>query len=99
MESDDRILDIERARYLVTHLEQAARAIEDGSANGLFRPTLMDNFEWAAGFDALRSLCMSTSRRNGGSSGKWTDSMPVSLTPRSCIAGALKRLGGDIGIS
>ena len=43
--------DIERVRYLHTHLEAAARAIKDGaSLAGYFVWSLLDNFEWAWGY-------------------------------------------------
>ena len=43
--------DIERVRYLHTHLEAAARAIKDGvSLVGYFVWSLLDNFEWAWGY-------------------------------------------------
>jgi beta-glucosidase len=43
--------DIERVRYLNTHLEAAARAIKDGaSLAGYFVWSLLDNFEWAWGY-------------------------------------------------
>jgi beta-glucosidase len=43
--------DIERVRYLHTHLEAAARAIKDGvNLAGYFVWSLLDNFEWAWGY-------------------------------------------------
>jgi beta-glucosidase len=49
--SDGAIVDLDRARYMVAHLEQAARAIRAGvPLKGYFAWTLMDNFEWACGF-------------------------------------------------
>jgi beta-glucosidase len=43
--------DIERVRYLRTHLEAAARAIKDGAnLAGYFVWSLLDNFEWAWGY-------------------------------------------------
>ncbi len=45
------IVDLDRARYMIAHLEQAARAIQaDIPLKGYFAWTLMDNFEWACGF-------------------------------------------------
>jgi beta-glucosidase len=45
------IVDLDRARYMIAHLEQAARAIQAGiPLKGYFAWTLMDNFEWACGF-------------------------------------------------
>jgi beta-glucosidase len=43
--------DIERVRYLHAHLQAAARAIRDGaSLAGYFVWSLLDNFEWAWGY-------------------------------------------------
>ena len=43
--------DLERVRYLHTHLEAAARAIKDGAnLAGYFVWSLLDNFEWGWGF-------------------------------------------------
>jgi len=43
--------DVERVRYLHTHLAAAARAIKDGaSLAGYFLWSLLDNFEWAWGY-------------------------------------------------
>jgi beta-glucosidase len=43
--------DVERVRYLHQHLDAAARAIKDGaSLAGYFVWSLLDNFEWAWGY-------------------------------------------------
>jgi beta-glucosidase len=48
---DGEVNDVERIRYLHTHLEAAARAIRDGaSLAGYFVWSLLDNFEWAWGY-------------------------------------------------
>jgi beta-glucosidase len=48
---DGQVNDVERVRYLHTHLDAAARAIEDGVAlAGYFAWSLLDNFEWAVGY-------------------------------------------------
>jgi len=48
---DGEVNDVERVRYLQAHLEAAARAIEDGaSLAGYFVWSLLDNFEWAWGY-------------------------------------------------
>jgi beta-glucosidase len=48
---DGAVVDRERARYMVDHLEQAAKAIRAGiPLKGYFAWSLMDNFEWAYGF-------------------------------------------------
>lgn len=42
---------MERVRYLHTHLDAAARAVQDGvSLAGYFAWSLLDNFEWAVGY-------------------------------------------------
>ncbi|HYO42717.1 MAG TPA: GH1 family beta-glucosidase [Candidatus Limnocylindrales bacterium] len=49
--ADGRIQDASRVRYLEDHLGQLARAIEDGcDVRGYFAWSLLDNFEWAAGY-------------------------------------------------
>ena len=48
---DGEVNDVERVRYLHTHLEAAARAIKDGAnLAGYFVWSLMDNFEWGWGY-------------------------------------------------
>jgi len=48
---DGGVNDVERVRYLRTHLEAAARAIADGaSLAGYFVWSLLDNFEWGWGY-------------------------------------------------
>jgi beta-glucosidase len=43
--------DVERVRYLHTHLEAAARAIQDGAnLAGYYVWSLLDNFEWGWGY-------------------------------------------------
>jgi beta-glucosidase len=43
--------DVERVRYLQSHLEAAVRAIQDGaSLAGYFVWSLLDNFEWGWGY-------------------------------------------------
>ena len=49
---DDRVRDPQRTAYLSDHLEQAARALDDGcNLRGYFLWSLLDNFEWAEGYD------------------------------------------------
>jgi beta-glucosidase len=41
-----------RRRYLISHIDQVGRAIEDGAdIRGYFHWTLIDNFEWREGFE------------------------------------------------
>ncbi|MGH6933837.1 MAG: GH1 family beta-glucosidase [Dongiaceae bacterium] len=57
VETDGSIRDMERARYVVAHLQQVQRAIAAGiPVKGYFAWTLMDNFEWAYGYDARFGL-------------------------------------------
>ncbi|NIM94071.1 MAG: beta-glucosidase [Anaerolineales bacterium] len=51
LDPDGRIRDVKRQKYLVSHLSQVHRAIEEGiPVTGYFVWSLMDNFEWAYGF-------------------------------------------------
>jgi len=48
---DGEVNDVERVRFLHGHLDAAARAIKDGaSLAGYFVWSLLDNFEWAWGY-------------------------------------------------
>ena len=49
--------DIWRQKYLVNHLEQVQKAIETGiPVKGYFYWTLLDNFEWAEGYESQFGL-------------------------------------------
>lgn len=49
---DGRVHDEARIGFLQAHLEQVAKAVADGApVEGYFVWSLMDNFEWAAGYD------------------------------------------------
>ncbi len=51
LDPDGRIRDEKRQKYLVDHLLQVHRAIEDGvPVKGYFAWSFMDNFEWAYGY-------------------------------------------------
>jgi beta-glucosidase len=51
VDPDGQVNDVERVRYLHTHLDAAARAVRDGiRLAGYFAWSLLDNFEWAAGY-------------------------------------------------
>lgn len=44
--------DTERSEYILNHLDQVAKALEDGvDLRGYFVWSLLDNFEWAWGYD------------------------------------------------
>jgi beta-glucosidase len=48
---DGRVRDEDRVAYLAGHVGQVARAIDDGcDVRGYFAWSLIDNFEWAAGY-------------------------------------------------
>ncbi len=48
---DGRVHDVSRLDYLATHLGQLARAMDDGcDVRGYFAWSLLDNFEWGAGY-------------------------------------------------
>ena len=59
--------DLQRRRFLVNHLKQIGRAIDDGAkVNGYMHWSFMDNFEWAMGFEpkfGLVEVDYSTQRR------------------------------------
>ena len=49
--TDGRAHDADRVDYLAGHVGQVARAIDDGcDVRGYFAWSLLDNFEWAAGY-------------------------------------------------
>ncbi|MBI9101675.1 MAG: beta-glucosidase [Spirochaetales bacterium] len=52
VDEDGRVRDNERIDYLKSHFEMALKAIEDGvPLKGYFIWSLMDNFEWAYGYE------------------------------------------------
>jgi beta-glucosidase len=49
--ADGQVHDADRIDYLAGHIGQLARAIDDGcDVRGYFAWSLLDNFEWAAGY-------------------------------------------------
>ncbi|NDJ62368.1 MAG: family 1 glycosylhydrolase, partial [Chloroflexi bacterium] len=55
---DGRVHDVERMGYLRDHFRAAQHAINDGvPLKGYFVWSLMDNFEWAEGYDKRFGIC------------------------------------------
>lgn len=75
LDFDGRIRDERRIRYLHDHLFQVQRAIQAGvPVMGYFVWTLMDNFEWAHGYDmrfGLVHVDFKTQKRTVKDSGQW----------------------------
>lgn len=75
LDSDGRIRDERRIRYLKNHLYQVHRAILDGvPVKGYFHWSFMDNFEWALGYGQRFGLVyvdFKTQKRTVKDSGKW----------------------------
>ncbi|MFJ3906821.1 GH1 family beta-glucosidase [Streptomyces sp. NPDC090025] len=71
---DGRIDDPERARYLEAHLAACARALRKGAPlAGYYAWSLLDNFEWAYGYDkrfGLVHVDYATQRRTVKASGR-----------------------------
>ena len=67
--------DDARLDYIRVHLAAAHRAIADGAnLQGYFLWTLMDNFEWAYGYDVrfgITNVDYETQKRTVKRSGKW----------------------------
>lgn len=74
-ERDGSVWDIGRLEYYRAHLEMAARAISDGvNLRGYFAWSLMDNFEWAAGYSkrfGLTRVNYRTQQRTVKASGRF----------------------------
>ncbi|MEP6615661.1 MAG: GH1 family beta-glucosidase [Ginsengibacter sp.] len=69
------INDEKRIKYLQDHIAQVLRAKKEGvPVNGFFVWTLLDNFEWAEGFNpkfGLVHVDFATQKRTVKNSGKW----------------------------
>jgi beta-glucosidase len=72
---DGKVSDADRIAYLDGHFRAARRAIDDGvDLRGYFVWSLMDNFEWAAGYDkrfGLVHVDYDTQERTLKDSGRW----------------------------
>ena len=73
--TDGTLADVERREYLHTHLQQAARAIDDGvDLRGYYAWSLLDNFEWARGYTqrwGLVNVDFGTQERTAKDSAAW----------------------------
>ena len=72
---DGRIKDQRRIDYLSTHLKAISHAIDQGSpVKGYYQWSLMDNFEWALGYDkrfGIVHVDFDTQKRTIKDSGYW----------------------------
>jgi beta-glucosidase len=72
---DGQVHDTPRIRYLRDHMAQAYRAMQDGvPLHGYFVWSLLDNFEWALGYDMRFGLVYvdyATQERTIKDSGRW----------------------------
>ena len=75
LDADGRVRDERRIRYIKSHLEQVRLAIKDGvPVKGYFVWSLMDNFEWALGYEQRFGLIyvdFKTQKRIVKDSGWW----------------------------
>ena len=73
--ADDEVDDPRRTKYLNEHIQNVALCIEEGiDIKGYFAWSLMDNFEWAYGYDkrfGIVHVDYATQKRTVKSSGKW----------------------------
>ncbi|MGZ4739505.1 MAG: GH1 family beta-glucosidase [Ilumatobacteraceae bacterium] len=72
---DGRVIDNDRLEYFAAHLGQVHQAMEDGvPVEGYFAWSLLDNFEWAHGYEpkfGLIEVDMATQRRTPKQSALW----------------------------
>jgi beta-glucosidase len=75
LEADGHVHDVRRTAYLHDHIAQVHRAIADGvPVRGYFVWSLLDNFEWAYGYQmrfGLTYVDYETLKRTVKDSGKW----------------------------
>ena len=74
-DSDGRVIDLDRREYLRNHLIDLHRTIAEGyDVRGYFAWSLMDNFEWAEGYEkrfGLVRVDYDTQRRTPKLSAEW----------------------------
>jgi beta-glucosidase len=91
-DSEGRVRDLARIRYLHAHLEQLARAAQDGvPVRGYFVWSLLDNFEWAEGYSQRFGIVwvdFETRARVLKDSAHWYR--------RAVAANAVVPIGGDV---
>jgi beta-glucosidase len=89
---DGGVHDKQRIAYLDGHFREAHRAIRDGvDLRGYFVWTLMDNFEWAWGYDrrfGLVHVDYASQRRLVKDSGRWYSDIAAANTMSNDIAAA-----------
>jgi beta-glucosidase len=84
--------DLERVAYLEGHLDAAWRAIEDGvNLRGYFVWSLMDNFEWARGYQRRFGIYFvdfgTHRRRPKRSAGFYSDVVAANALPSAAVDG------------
>lgn len=74
-DTDGRIKDLRRIDYLRTHLKAVSNAIDQGApVKGYYQWSLMDNFEWALGYEkrfGIIHVDFKTQKRSIKDSGYW----------------------------
>lgn len=75
MDDKGQVMDAERLKFIHDHVQQVALAIQDGvDVRGYFAWSLLDNFEWAEGYDrrfGIVHVDFATQKRTVKASGKW----------------------------
>lgn len=75
VDEQGQIQDTERLKFIADHVEEVRLAISDGvDVRGYFAWSLMDNFEWAEGYDRRFGIVyvdFASQKRTVKASGKW----------------------------
>lgn len=75
MDADGQVRDVERQRYLERHFAKLAEALREGAPlKGYFLWSLLDNFEWAEGYEkrfGITYVDFATQKRTLKQSGRW----------------------------